>query len=152
MKWNFTAEINFLVSFSLKEPTWGSWKCFSVNKVIIGVGSLNFCKIYIKKIRLIFNHNQQMHNHIIKVYNTIISLCNLYWYILMSPSDSSQPMPCPVTYVLQIAAVDNTVYKIKMSHLNLTYIICRSVEYTNRLFWYIRGLFKKYPDWTQYMM
>jgi hypothetical protein len=75
-----------------------------------------------------------MHNYIIKVYNTIISLCNLYWYILMSPSDSLQPMPCPVTYVLQIAAVDYKVYKIKVSHLSLTYIICRSVEYTNRLF------------------
>jgi len=37
----------------------------------------------------------------------------------MSSSGSLQRMPCQVTHVLKLAAAENTIYTIKMSHLKL---------------------------------
>ena len=37
----------------------------------------------------------------------------------MSSSDSLQPISCKVTHLLQIASVENRIYKIKLYHINL---------------------------------
>jgi hypothetical protein len=50
-----------------------------------------------------FYYRQQMHNYLIKVHITTVSLCNIYTFTcfdtIVSSSGSLRPMPCYVTHI-----------------------------------------------------
>jgi hypothetical protein len=63
------------------------------------------------------SYNQKMYSCITTVYIKTVS-CLIYtatcFDTFMSPSDNLQRTPCKVTHILQIAAVGNTVYNLKL--------------------------------------
>jgi hypothetical protein len=72
-----------------------------------------------------------MHNNSITVHIRTVCLCNLYtatcFDTFMSPSDSSQTIPCFVANILNTAADENTIYKIKI-FLNKLHISSQTVD------------------------
>ena len=77
------------------------YKCISNNSEL---DFFYFCYFY---------YNQLMHNHLIKVYITIVFCVYSYMFqhfrVIIR---ELQPMPCSVSQVLLIAIVDNTVIKL----------------------------------------